>query len=145
MVTWLYDGEGKPGAFLDDFCIRSAGGDPSAWVFGLSVFSLKGDHIGWFEGGVLFDVDNRILAFTAGAVCAGIAFPPLAAAPAVPSFSKRPHVPTLRARPVRQAAGGWSLRGLAGYLDCAATALPAAAPMPVVTGGIGSGFGDPAH
>ena len=130
MLTWLYDGQGRAAAFLDEFCIRSVEGEPTAWVFGLSVFSLRGEHIGWFENGVLFDVDNQILGFLAGATGVKPDFPVPAAAPPVPVLSKRPYVPTLRARPVRQASTGWSRHSLADYIDSAAAALPAPAFVP---------------
>ncbi|MDM5176907.1 hypothetical protein PO883_06810 [Massilia sp. DJPM01] len=127
MLTWLYDEAGRAAAILDEFCLRTLGGEAAGFVFGLSAFSLRGEHIGWFEDGVLYDVDNQLLGFLAGARGMAHDFPALLAPPPEPVFGKRPTVPTLRARPVRRPAGGWSRHGLPGYIDASATL---ATPLP---------------
>ncbi|RSZ59990.1 hypothetical protein HF313_14840 [Massilia atriviolacea] len=126
-MTWLYDEAGRASAILDEFCLRTIDGEPAGYVFGLSAFSIKGEHIGWFEDGVLYDVENRILGFLAGARGMAHDFPALQPPPPEPVFGKRPNVPTLRARPVRRPAGGWSRHALADYVDSGAPA--AAAPV----------------
>lgn len=103
---------------LDEYCIRNLSGDAVGWVFGVSMFSLKGEHIGWFEDGVMYDVENRVLGFIAGARGLLSDPPALAAEPPVPALSKRPCVPTLRGRTARPRAAGWSAYCLATYLAC---------------------------
>lgn len=108
---------------LDEFCIRNLAGKAVGWVFGLSVFSPKGEHVGWFEEGTLFDIDNKVLGFVAGASLPGLALPALAPEPPEPALSKRPCVPTLRGRTARPRGQGWSARCLASYF--ASTDVPA--------------------
>ena len=131
--------QGCANAILDEFCLRTTAGEPVGWVFGLSAFSLRGEHIGWFEGGIFFDVDNRMLGFIPALAGRPELFPIPGAAPAVPPLSKRPTVPTLRARPVRQANSGWSGHRLATYL-----ARAGAASTPVLPPGVMQGFGSAA-
>ncbi|ATQ77548.1 hypothetical protein CR152_25890 [Massilia violaceinigra] len=130
MVTWLYDEAGRASAILDEFCLRTIGGEPAGFVFGLSAFSLKGEHIGWFEDGVFYDVENRILGFLAGARGMAHDVPVLLPPPPEPAFRKRPNVPTLRARPLRRAAGGWSRHALSAYFNSGAPLAPVAALLP---------------
>lgn len=117
MSTWIYDEIGCAAAILDEFCIRNLSGNTVGWVFGVSVFSLKGEHIGWFEDGVFYDIENNTLGFLPGAHGLVLEQPPMAAEPAVPSFSKRPYVPGLRGRSARPAGKGWSTFCLATYLS----------------------------
>ncbi|MDQ1922413.1 4-fold beta flower protein [Massilia pseudoviolaceinigra] len=130
MLTWLYDEAGRASAILDEFCLRTIGGDPAGFVFGLSAFSLKGEHIGWFEDGVFYDVENRILGFLAGARGMARDVPILLPPPPEPALRKRPNVPTLRARPLRRAAGGWSRHVLLDYVDTSAALAPVSALLP---------------
>lgn len=118
---------------LDEYCIRNLSGDAVGWVFGVSMFSLNGEHIGWFEDGVMYDVENRVLGFIAGARGLLSDPPELGAQPPVPALSKRPCVPTLRGRTARPRASGWSAYCLATYLASrqgisTATAFIARAP-----------------
>lgn len=128
LLTWLYDATGSPAAILDEFCIRDGAGEPAAFMFGLSAFSLRGEHIGWFEEGILFDADNRIVGFVAGARGLPRDFPSPEPAPPLPLFGKRPLAPPLRARPVRRPSSGWSSHLLGDYLE--QRALSATRAMP---------------
>lgn len=141
MLTWLYDGTGCPAAILDEYCLRTSAGEPAAFVFGLSVFSLKGAHIGWFEEGVFFDIENKLLGFMLGAKGLPCEFPPPQPAPSMPVLSKRPLVPTLRARPARRPASGWSSHSLAEYIDPGGAA-PSLAGLPPPVTRPGSGLGE---
>lgn len=61
----LYDKNGivKIFRFNDRFISRS--GKNLAWIYNENVYHISsGRHIGWFEKGVLFDQDNKVMAFT---------------------------------------------------------------------------------
>lgn len=140
LLSWIYDDIGCAGAILDDSCLRKLCGHPVGWVFGLSVFSLDGEHLGWFEDGVLYDLQNKVLGFVAGAAGLRLAAPALAAEPPLPVLSKRPRVPSLRGRSSRPAGKGWSATSLASYL-ASGGGLKARMPARLCRGALGAADG----
>ena len=69
MAEWLFDRNGSACLILDGDRVRGDRGDVVGWINGSNVYSLHGQHIGCFEGGVIYDSSNCVLAFIRNRTC----------------------------------------------------------------------------
>jgi hypothetical protein len=115
MASWLFDRSGHPEILFDGDKLRSSRGVVIGWISGENVYSLNGHHAGWFEGGVVYDRQNRALAFLADAGGHLPSRPGLAGTPGVPGFSGVPGRPGFSGTPGRPGMGGWSNEDLSTY------------------------------
>ncbi len=110
MAEWLYDRQGQAQLFLfeeDRFISKS--GRNLGWTFGNNVYSLIGMHVGWFENGILYDRNNRIIAFNLKQTRNLVHFSDMIGEiPSMPRIPVKPEVPGLSGKSSRSGLGGWS-------------------------------------
>ncbi|SRR5229473_7319750 len=117
MAGWLFDRNGRARILLDTDKLRNNRGRVIAWIGGGNVYSLQGHHVGWFDGGVVFDSDNRVIAFS-GDHTAGLPWvPSLGGTPGIPGFAGVPGRPGLSGAPGRPGRGGWSQHDVDLYFE----------------------------
>ena len=108
MANWLFDGHGTARLFLHDDRFISKDGKNLGWLVGENVYSLNGKHLGWFEEGVLYDGQNRAIAFERGARGHLPSRPGIGGIPGTPGIPGRPGRPGLSGVPGKPGRGGWS-------------------------------------
>ena len=109
MTKWLFDKNGQPQLFLHGDVFVSKSGTILGWSVRNNVYSLGGHHLGWFEKGVLYDGQNRVLAFTSDLTGHLPYRPGLSGVPGTPSIPGIPSRPGLSGVPGRPGfSGSWS-------------------------------------
>jgi hypothetical protein len=66
----LYDGEGKPVAYIagsEESTIYTWSGRPVAYLDAENIYGFNGKQLGWFEDGRIYDHQGKIAGTTAGA------------------------------------------------------------------------------
>lgn len=117
MAEWLFDRSGSASLILDDSRVRSAGGSVVGWIRGADVYSINGQHVGWLEDGVLYDSDNRALAFSRNRTSSLPSVPGIGGTPGMPGFSGVPGHPGFSGTPGRPGRSGWSAYDAAQYFE----------------------------
>lgn len=107
-MEWFYDKNGYAVFFVYGDRIISRDGKNLCWVIGDCIYSLKGgQHIGWIEGGKVFDISNRILAFSRNAN--GLPYKPgLKGSPGCPGIPSKPGKPGIGGQFGRPGYNGYS-------------------------------------
>jgi hypothetical protein len=100
-TNWLFNRSGHPQLFLHGDVFVSNGGKILGWSVGNSVYSLSGHHLGWYEDGVLYDGQNRPLAFTSDSTGYIPYRPGLSGVPGTPGIPGIPGRPGLSGVPGR--------------------------------------------
>ncbi|WP_370575331.1 MULTISPECIES: 4-fold beta flower protein [Serratia] len=113
----MFDRNGRPTLIHDNECVRSRAGAVIAWINGDNVYSLRGQHVGWFEGGVLYDNQNKALGFLSNSTGYLPSRPGLSGTPGMPGMSGTPGRPGFSGVPGKPGRGGWSSQSLATYFD----------------------------
>ncbi len=109
MADWIYDRRGRPQIIVDgDRFLDRSGVNTIAWINGTNTFTPTGGHAGWYENGVLWDIKNRCVGFTADSTNEMTHRPDLAEASAMPTISVSSRPPEFAASPDRPDKDGWS-------------------------------------
>lgn len=117
-MEWLYNKNGQAKLFAYEDRFISSRGENLAWIYNENVYNIKnGKHVGWFEKGVLYDKDNKAIAFTRD--CKGYLpyYPGLCGIPGTPGIPGKPGRPGFAGMPVRPGYGGWSNRNIEDYFE----------------------------
>lgn len=117
-MEWLYDKNGRAQIFQYNDRFISSQGNNLAWIYNGNVYHLKsGNHIGWYEKGVLYDQDNKPLAFIRN--CEGhLPYrPALGAIPASPAMPAIPARPGFSGIPGRPGYGNWSSKEILKFFE----------------------------
>ncbi len=61
---WIYDKNGDTKIYLEEDKFMTKNGKQVGTLEGEDIFSIEGEYVGSFQNGVIFDTDNRPVAFT---------------------------------------------------------------------------------
>jgi hypothetical protein len=109
MTEWIYDRSGYPQIILDGDRFLDRGGiNTIGWKDGTGAFTPTGHPAGWFEDGVLSDIENLCVGFTADATGKIPARPAEVRARPMPNLAESPERPEFRPTPSRPESGDFS-------------------------------------
>jgi len=109
MADWIYDRSGYPQIIIDGERFLDRGGiNTIGWTDGTGTFTPTGQPAGWFENGVLSDIENKCVGFTADATGGVPARPELKADRPMPNLNEGPSRPEFLTTPARPEPGDFS-------------------------------------
>ena len=109
MSEWIYDRGGYPQIILDGDRFLDRGGiNTIGWKHGTGAFTPTGYPAGWFENGVLSDIENQCVGFTADATGKIPSRPDEFRTRQMPNLGESPDPPEFKASPNRPEPGGFS-------------------------------------
>ncbi len=112
MSEWFIDRSGQIPLYLHERRFITEDGHNVGWLIGNCVYSLRGAHVGWLENGVLYDVNNDIVALSTNASGHIRFISHKKFTPAIPPIPETPEIPPLADAGWRPLYGGRSNKTL---------------------------------